>query len=68
MGKYDPLRDYLRRQRTPEVDLSFAEIERLLAAMLPNSASTPQWWSNVKDPHSTHVQRKACAVPASTPS
>jgi hypothetical protein len=59
MGKYDPLRDYLRRQRTAEVELSFAEIERLLAAMLPNSASTPQWWSNVKDLHTTHVQRDA---------
>lgn len=59
MGKYDPLRDHLKRQRTDEFELSFAEIERVIASMLPNSAARPQWWSNVKDPDTTHVQRNA---------
>ena len=38
MGKYDPLRDHLRRQKADEFDLTFQEIERKLGAMLPNSA------------------------------
>ena len=59
MGKYDPLRDYLRKQRTNELELSFAEMERRIGAMLPNSASQPQWWANATDPASRHVQRKA---------
>ena len=59
MGKYDPLRDHLRRQRPAELELSFAEIERLIGAMLPNSAARPQWWANVSDPGTTHVQRHA---------
>ena len=28
-------------------------------AMLPKSATRPQWWANVTDPDTTHVQRKA---------
>lgn len=59
MGKYDPLRDYLKRQRSQTFELSFAEIERTLGAMLPNSATRPQWWANVADPATTHVQREA---------
>lgn len=59
MGKYDPLRDYLRRQQADEFELTFAEIERKLGAMLPNSASRPQWWANVADPGTSHVQRAA---------
>jgi hypothetical protein len=45
MGKYDPLRDYLKRQKAEELELSFEEIERVLGAMLPNGASRPQWWT-----------------------
>lgn len=59
MGKYDPLRDYLKRQRTDEFELTFIEIERCLGAMLPKSANLPQWWANVADPRTTHVQRAA---------
>ena len=44
MAKYDPLRRYLRRQRGAEIELSFAEIERILGAMLPHAASRPEWW------------------------
>lgn len=45
MGKYDPLRDYLKRQKAEELELSFEEIERVLGAMLPNGASRAQWWT-----------------------
>lgn len=59
MAKYDPLCRYLRRQRSTEFELTFAEIERAIGATLPRSAARAQWWSNVADPDTTHVQRKA---------
>lgn len=37
MGKYDPLRDYLCRQKARELELTFVEIERRLGYLLPNS-------------------------------
>lgn len=39
--------------------MTFAEIERVLGAMLPKSADRPQWWANVADAKTTHVQRHA---------
>lgn len=59
MGKYDPLRDHLKRQRTADVELSFSEIERIIGCMLPNSAARPQWWANVTDAETSAVQRNA---------
>lgn len=47
MGKYSRLGDFLRSQRTKEVPMSFAEIERVIGAKLPpNSPQYPAWWSN----------------------
>jgi hypothetical protein len=47
MGKYAPLGDFLRSQRTNEVALTFAEIERITGAELPPKAQHyPAWWSN----------------------
>jgi len=59
MGKYDRLRDYLKRQKCDEFELSFAEIERKIGALLPNGAARPQWWANVGDPELRPVQREA---------
>lgn len=59
MAKYDPLRDYLRRQKLDEFELTFAEMERRIGYMLPRSAERPQWWANSSAPDTTHVQRKA---------
>lgn len=59
MGKYDPLSGHLRRQTLREFEMSFEEIERVLGAMLPKSANRPQWWANVSDPKTSHVQREA---------
>jgi len=56
MGKYDPLEGHLRRQTTDVVDVSFVEIERMLGAMLPAAAFTPNWWANEAGPRRTHVQ------------
>jgi hypothetical protein len=47
MGKYSPLGDFLRRQRTQEVPLTFAEIERITGVKLPPKAQHYRaWWSN----------------------
>ncbi len=46
MGKYSPLGDYLRRQGTKLVPMTFAEIERVIGATLPSSQRYPAWWSN----------------------
>jgi hypothetical protein len=59
MSKYDPLSGHLRRQRQDELELSFAEIEGILGAMLPKSAARQQWWANTTDPYTSQVQRKA---------
>ena len=59
MSRYDPLRDYLQSQRASFITLSFRDIEDLIGGPLPASAMRPQWWANVKDPNTTHVQRHA---------
>jgi hypothetical protein len=59
MAKYDLLHHHLRRQRLEEFEMTFAEIERRIGAMLPNGAQRPQWWANVTAPGTTDVQRKA---------
>lgn len=59
MAKYDPLRDYLKRQRADEIELTFAEIERRIGAMLPKSANQAQWWAGVADAGAGSVQGQA---------
>jgi hypothetical protein len=50
MGKYEPLGQFLRNQRTPEVRLTFGDIERIVGARLPSSARKQRaWWSNNPD-------------------
>ncbi|THD45039.1 MAG: hypothetical protein E7774_08795 [Bradyrhizobium sp.] len=46
-SKYQPLTQHLRTQRANSVTMSFSEIERVLGAKLPPSASSHRaWWSN----------------------
>lgn len=59
MAKYDPLRRYLSRQKTDAVILSFTEIERLIAGILPKAATHPDWWSCLAEDHPRHVQKLA---------
>jgi len=47
MAKYEPLRRYLARQKTARVELSFADIERLIGAFLPKAAARPTWWDQI---------------------
>ena len=45
--KYEPLAEFLRRQSSAVVLLSFDEIERVIGAKLPPSATHHRaWWSN----------------------
>jgi hypothetical protein len=47
VGKYEPLGDFLRSQRTQEVPLTFSEIEKITGAKLPPKAQHHRaWWSN----------------------
>jgi len=46
MAKYDPLETYLTRRGSEEIELGFAELERIIGDELPPSASRPQWWAN----------------------
>lgn len=47
MGKYERLGEFLKSQRTKEVPLTFAEIERIIGSKLPpSSPQYPAWWSN----------------------
>jgi hypothetical protein len=47
MSKYSKLGEYLRSQRTKEIPMTFAEIERVVGTKLPpNSPQYPAWWSN----------------------
>ena len=46
MGKYEPLGDYLRKQRGALIPMTFAEIERIVGTRLPKSKQYPAWWSN----------------------
>lgn len=56
MTKYVPLEDFLKRQTKDELRLGFDEVERILGASLPRSASEHQaWWAN--DP--SHSQGKS---------
>ena len=47
VGKYEPLGIFLRDQRTPEVPLTFDEIEKITGVNLPPKAQHHRaWWSN----------------------
>src|SRR3954454_14045935 len=47
MGKYQPLGQFLRNQRTREVPLTFREIEKITGVKLPPKAQHQRaWWSN----------------------
>jgi len=50
MGKYEPLGQFLRKQRTREVPLTFREIEKITGVTLPPKAQHHRaWWSNNPD-------------------
>ena len=47
MGKYEPLGQFLKKQKRDRVRMTFAEIESLIGAKLPKSSKSHRaWWSN----------------------
>ena len=47
MGKYDSLFHYLNSSGEKQITLSFVDIEKILSAKLPYSATTHHaWWGN----------------------
>jgi hypothetical protein len=59
MAKYDPLRLHLRRRKTATYEMTFGDVERVIAALLPKRATYPEWWANETSPETRHVQCKA---------
>jgi hypothetical protein len=49
MGKYEPLGQFLKKQKRSQIKLSFAEIEKIIGAKLPKSKSSRAFWSNNPD-------------------
>ena len=55
VSKYNPLLQYLARSDVLYLKLSFAEVEKILGAPLPQSARRySAWWANNQD--GGHVQ------------
>lgn len=46
MGKYEPLGQFLKKQKADLIPMTFTEIERILNAKLPLSKRNRAWWSN----------------------
>ena len=47
MSKYEPLTQFLSANRTEEIPMTFAEIEKVVGFKLPEKASGIRaWWSN----------------------
>lgn len=58
MGKYDPLSAFLANAKHHEYDMTFSEIEKILASPLPPSAHRHQaWWAN--ETHGSHSHARS---------
>jgi hypothetical protein len=60
VNDYDALRDYLKKQTSPEFVLSFEQIEELIGAALPRAAQRASWWETLRSPDVRMPQREAC--------
>lgn len=49
MGKYEPLGQFLRKQKRDRIAMTFSEIEKVLNAKLPASKTSRAFWSNNPD-------------------
>lgn len=54
VSKYDSLREHLDRLPAELVQLSFAEIDRIVAGLPPSAYEHRAWWSNQRQ--GSHVQ------------
>jgi hypothetical protein len=49
MGKYEPLGQFLKKQKRARVPMTFGEIERVIGNKLPPSKKNRAFWSNNPD-------------------
>jgi len=57
MARYQPLLQHPSKQSIDDLTPDFAEIERILGASLPPSASKyPAWWVNERAGRSVHAR------------
>ena len=59
LAKCHPLAAYVSRRGTPEIELAFEDVERIIGSRVPETASRPQWWANESSPDTRHVQCRA---------
>ena len=50
-NKYEPLRDFLTKEKRADFVLSFEEIEDILGFALPRSAQRAEWWDDDTPEH-----------------
>jgi hypothetical protein len=43
-NKFDPLRDFLKRQTVDELVLTYEEVEDIVGFALPRAAYRAEWW------------------------
>jgi hypothetical protein len=60
VNDYDALRDYLKKQKLPELVLSFEQIEEIIDGALPRAAQRASWWETLRSPQEKMPQREAC--------
>jgi hypothetical protein len=60
VNDYDALRGYLKKQKLPELVLSFEQIEEIIDAALPRAAQRASWWETLRSPQEKMPQREAC--------
>jgi hypothetical protein len=47
VGKYEPLGQFLKKQKQDQIRMSFKDIERIIGTKLPKSSKSHRaWWSN----------------------
>jgi hypothetical protein len=49
MGKYEPLGQFLKKQKRARVPMTFSQIEKIIGTKLPKSKSSRAFWSNNPD-------------------
>ncbi|HEY2660482.1 MAG TPA: hypothetical protein VGI79_12235 [Caulobacteraceae bacterium] len=59
MAKYDRLQHFLRRRRGSLIEMSFREVEIVIADFLPKRALRSEWWANEGDPEPRSIQSGA---------
>ena len=57
-NKFEPLRDYLLKEKRIDFVLTFEEIEEILGFALPRSAQRAEWWDD-DTLHYPKLQRQA---------